>query len=194
MSVLKGVSLTLLGSRHIECRDSLLESIWPQLSSVFFLPRRLHNLLSSTLNFPHSWLLLSSPPSPRVVVDLYIYTIQCSLMLAEFLFSPMKKSLLRQMLTCSLFKVLILNCGINYFWILVAGEHICKIKVCRIILKNRYFAKTVIFLKLAAHALIPLHFCKYAHVLKGFKYHIGVCLQFFVYKMSIIIFALICRE
>lgn len=27
VNVLKGVSLTLLGSRHIECRDSLLESI-----------------------------------------------------------------------------------------------------------------------------------------------------------------------
>ena len=37
VNVLKGVSLTLLGSRHIECRDSLLESIWPQLSSVFSL-------------------------------------------------------------------------------------------------------------------------------------------------------------
>lgn len=37
LNVLKGVSLTLLGSRHIECRDSLLESIWPQLSSIFSL-------------------------------------------------------------------------------------------------------------------------------------------------------------
>lgn len=53
VNVLKGVSLTLLGSRHIECRDSLLESIWPQLSSIFSLPSSLHCRLffSSVVTF-----------------------------------------------------------------------------------------------------------------------------------------------
>lgn len=54
VNVLKGVSLTLLGSRHIECRDSLLESIWPQLSSIFFLPGSLHRCLFSRLHC-HIW-------------------------------------------------------------------------------------------------------------------------------------------
>lgn len=111
-------------------------------------------------------------------------------MLAEFLFSPMKKKAgATKAYLLFLFKVLILNCGIDYFWIPVAGERICKIKVRRIILKNRYFAKTVIF---SMHLF--LYICKYALVLKGFKYHIDVGLQFFVYKIPIIIFALICRE
>lgn len=51
LNVLKGVSLTLLGSRHIECRDSLLESIWPQLSSIFSL--RFSSLSAVLLPFSH---------------------------------------------------------------------------------------------------------------------------------------------
>lgn len=84
LNVLKGVSLTLLGSRHIECRDSLLESIWPQLSSIFSLRFSCRRCLT---------FFFLSPTSTSSGLQLVVLTLSAVLffgsLLSRLFFSPL---------------------------------------------------------------------------------------------------------